>query len=115
MLLFSRIEFFEVRCVDVASDAEQGAEFVEWIEAPVKAERELIKVGLEMLVADTVMDADEPRFKIGEDEMYYRQMVLGNLWVVTFGSGKMFNPRLPRPAYLLQSSVTVSNPGVTVF
>ena len=68
-----------------------------------------------MLVADTVMDADEPRFKIGEDVMYYRQMVLGNLWVVTFGSGKMFNPRLPRPAYLLQSSVTVSNPGVTVF
>jgi hypothetical protein len=34
---------------------------------PVKAERELIKAGLEMVVADTVMDADKPRFKIAED------------------------------------------------
>ena len=96
--------FFEGRSAAVASDAEQGAEFVEWIEAPVKAERELIKVGLEMLVADTVMDADEPRFKTGEDEMYYRQMVLGNLRVATFGSGKVFNPRLPGLEYTLQPS-----------
>ena len=34
-----------------------------------------------MLMADTVMDADEPRFQIGEDEMDDRQIVLGNLWV----------------------------------
>ena len=46
----------------------EGAEGVEWVEAPVKAERELIEIGLKMLMADTVMDADEPRFQIGEDE-----------------------------------------------
>jgi hypothetical protein len=59
VLPFSRVEFFKGRCADVASDAEQGAEGVEWIEAPVKAERELIGVGLKMLAADTVVDAVE--------------------------------------------------------
>ena len=38
-----------------------------------------------MLMADTVMDADEPRFQIGEDEMDDRQIVLGNLWVAALG------------------------------
>ena len=47
-----------------------------------------------MVVADTVMDADEPRFKIAEDEVYYRQIVLGSLWVATFGNGKVFVPPL---------------------
>ena len=64
------------------------------IEAPVKAERELIEIGLKMLMADTVMDADEPRFQIGEDEMDDRQIVLGNLWVAALGNGKVFIPAL---------------------
>ena len=63
-------------------------------EAPVKAERELIEIGLKMLMADTVMDADEPRFQIGEDEMDDRQIVLGNLWVAALGNGKVFIPAL---------------------
>ena len=71
-----------------------GAEGVEWVEAPVKAERELIEIGLKMLMADTVMDADEPRFQIGEDEMDDRQIVLGNLWVAALGNGKVFIPAL---------------------
>ena len=91
---FPRIEFIEGRCSDIASDAEQGAEGVEWVEAPVKAERELIEVGLKMLMADTVMDADEPRFQIGEDEMNDRQIVLGNLWVAALGNGKVLIPAL---------------------
>ena len=45
-----------------------------------------------MLMADTVMDADEPRFQIGEDEMDDRQIVLGNLWVAALGNGKVFIP-----------------------
>ena len=64
------------------------------VEAPVKAERELIEIGLKMLMADTVMDADEPRFQIGEDEMDDRQIVLGNLWVAALGNGKVFIPAL---------------------
>ena len=48
-----------------------------------------------MLMADTVMDADEPRFQIGEDEMDDRQIVLGNLWVEPHsGNGKVFIPAL---------------------
>ena len=47
-----------------------------------------------MLMADTVMDADEPRFQIGEDEMDDRQIVLGNLWVAALGNGKVFIPAL---------------------
>ena len=46
-----------------------------------------------MLMADTVMDADE-RFQIGEDEMDDRQIVLGNLWVAALGNGKVFIPAL---------------------
>jgi hypothetical protein len=91
---FPRIEFVEGRRADIASDPEQGAEGVEWVEAPVKAERELIEVGLKMLMADTVMDTDEPRFQIGEDEMDDRQIVLGNLWVAALGNGKVFIPAL---------------------
>ena len=64
---------------------------MEWVETPVKAERELIEVGLKMLMADTVMDTDEPRFQIGEDEMDDRQIVLGNLWVATLGNELCLN------------------------
>ena len=47
-----------------------------------------------MLMADTVMDAVEPRFQIGKDEMDDRQIVLGNLWVAALGNGKVFIPTL---------------------
>ena len=47
-----------------------------------------------MLMADTVMDTDEPRFQISEDEMYDWQIVLGNLWVPALGNGKVFIPAL---------------------
>ena len=94
VLPFPRVEFVKGRCADVAGDVEQGTEGVEWVEAPVKAERELIEVGLKMLAADTVVDAVDPRFKIGEDQMDDRQKVLGNLWVCTLGNGKVFIPPL---------------------
>ena len=54
-----------------------------------------------MLMADTVMDADEPRFQIGEDEMDDRQIVLDER--------KVFIPALAELAYPLQSSVTVTS------
>jgi len=59
---FPGIEFIEGRGADVAGNAEQRAEAVKWGEAPVKTERELIEGGLKMLMADAVMDANEPRF-----------------------------------------------------
>ena len=45
-----------------------------------------------MLMADTVMGADEPCFQIGEDEMDDRQIVLGNVWVAALDNGKVFIP-----------------------
>lgn len=47
-----------------------------------------------MLAADTVVDAVDPGFQIGEDQMDDRQKVLGNLWVATLGNGKVFIPSL---------------------
>lgn len=54
---------------DAARDAKQGAESVERVETAVEAERELIEVGLQVLRANAMMDAAQPCFKIGEDEM----------------------------------------------
>ncbi len=48
-----------------------------------------------MLMADTVTDAVDPRFQIGEDEMDDRQIVLRNLWVAALGNGKVFIPAGP--------------------
>ena len=56
-------------CSDIASDAEERSEGIEWVEATVEAERELVEVCLQMLRADAVMGAGEPSFEIGEDEM----------------------------------------------
>ena len=74
-----------------------------------------------MLMADTVMDADEPRFQIGEDEMDDRQIVLGNLWVadqptfrvLALGNGKVFIPALAEAGISTPISVTVSVLGAT--
>ncbi len=44
----------------IARDPEERAEGVERVEPPIEAERELVEVGLQVLGADTVMDAVEP-------------------------------------------------------
>jgi hypothetical protein len=86
---FSGIELIKGRGVDVSGNAEQRAKAVKWVEAPVKAECKLIEVGLKMLMADTVMDTNEPRFQIGENKVDDWQIVLGNLWVATLGNSKV--------------------------
>ena len=72
---FSGIELIKGRGVDVSGNAEQRAKAVKWVEAPVKAECKLIEVGLKMLMADTVMDTNEPRFQIGENKVDDWQIV----------------------------------------
>src|SRR5271163_5126472 len=59
----SRIKLGVGRCGDVAGDAEKGTGGIERIESSVEAEGELVEVGLEMLVADAVMDAGQPGFQ----------------------------------------------------
>ena len=61
------------RRLNPARDAEQRAEGVERVEPPVEAERELVEVGLEMLVTDAMMGAVQPGLQVGKDEMDDRQ------------------------------------------
>ena len=65
-----------------------------------------------MLMADTVMDADEPRFQLAKTR-WMIGIVLGNLWVAALGNGKVFIPALAEAGNPLQSSVTVSVIGAT--
>ncbi len=74
------------RRLNAARDAEQRAERVERVEAPVEAERELIEVGLQMLGAHAVMDAVEPGLQIGEDEVDHWHELFGNFGVAAFGN-----------------------------
>ena len=78
------------RCGDVARDAEQGTEGVERIEPPVETEGEFVEVGLQVLVTDPVMDAVQPRFQVGEDEMDDWQILLGDLRIAPFSDGEVF-------------------------
>lgn len=42
---------------DIARDAKQGSEGVEGVEASVEAEGEFVEIGLQVLRADTVVNA----------------------------------------------------------
>lgn len=69
MCPFSGVEPVEGRRVGSARDSEQRAERVERVEAPIEPKRELVEVGLYMLGTDPVMDAVDPGFQIGEDQV----------------------------------------------
>ena len=94
----ARVEFGVGRCRGVAGDAEQGAEGAEWVMPPVGAKRELVEVGLEMLVADAMMGAVEPGLQVGKDEMDDRQKYLGDLGIAALGNGEVRVVRCPRLA-----------------
>src|SRR5471030_1623933 len=81
------IELGEGWRLRAACHSEQGTEGVERVEAPIEAESELVEVGLQMLRADPVMDADQPRLEVGEYEMDDRQEILGHFRIATFGNG----------------------------
>ena len=84
----SRVKLCVGRCSDVARDAEQGKESVERIKPPVEVEGEFVEVGFQMLVTDPVMDAFQPRFKVGEDEMDDWQILLGDPQVASSGKSR---------------------------
>src|SRR5271168_758077 len=73
----SRIKLGVGRCGDVAGDAEKGTEGIEPIQSSVEAEGELVEVGLDMLLAEAVMDAGHAGFQVRKDEMEDRQIRLG--------------------------------------
>ena len=42
-----------------------------------------------MLVANAVVDTDQPRLQVGENQMDDRQVLLGNLWITTLGNSEV--------------------------
>ena len=59
-------------------DAEQGAEGGVPGVAAVEAEDELVEVGLEMLAAQAVIDAQTPDLKVGEDPVHPQSIDLAS-------------------------------------
>lgn len=55
--LFFSIKFGIGRGSYITSNAEQGAESVEWVEAAIEAKREFVEIGLQVLRADAVVNA----------------------------------------------------------
>ena len=59
---------FRARC-----DAEQGAEGVERVEAPIEAEHIFVEIGLEVMLGDiAVIGPKNPRLEMGNDQMNHR-------------------------------------------
>ena len=58
-------------------DAKQGAEGGVTCSAAVEAEDELVEIGLEVLAAQAVIDAQGPDFEVGEDAVHPRQDDMG--------------------------------------
>ena len=59
------------------ADAEKGAEGGMPGAAAVKAENELIEIGLKVLAAQAVIDAKRPYLEVGEDAVHPRQDDMG--------------------------------------
>ena len=72
---------------DGARNAKQGAEGIEGVEAAVETEREFIKVRLQVLRADAVMDTTQPWFEVGKYEMNDGHELFGNLRIAPFRDG----------------------------
>jgi hypothetical protein len=82
----------------IRADAEQAAERIEGIEAAVKAERELVEVGLQMLGADRpVMRAVQPSFEVAENKVDDRQVFFGDLGIVGLRDRQMVVSQLAKP------------------
>ena len=50
-----------------------------------------------MLVANAVVDTDQPRLQVGENQMDDRQVLLGNLWITTLGNSEVLIAALNSP------------------
>ena len=94
MTPFARIKRFVSRRGGFASDAEQRAEGVERIESPIEPEGKLVEVGLQVLRADAVVGADQPGLQVGEHQMNYRQVLLGDSRITPFRDRTMDIPEL---------------------
>ena len=56
---------------------------------------------MSVLVANAVVDTDQPRLQVGENQMDDRQVLLGNLWITTLGNSEVLIAALTRVAQVL--------------
>ena len=77
------------RRADFAADPQERAERIERVEAPVKAERELVEIGLQVLRADAVVAPLEPGFQVAENKVNDRQVRFGHGRIVRFDNRQM--------------------------
>jgi len=90
VLPLSRIKPVIGRRADFAADAEQRAEGIERVEAPVKSERELVEVGLKMLRRHAVVTAEQPTFEVAENEVDDGEVFFRDLRIAAFGDRQVF-------------------------
>ena len=67
-----------------------------------------------MLVANAVVDTDQPRLQVGENQMDDRQVLLGNLWITTLGNSEVLIAALTEASIAAPIVSNVSDPGATV-
>lgn len=72
-----------------ATDAQQRAEGIERVEAPIEAERKFVEVGLQMLGADAVVAPAKPAFEVAEHEVDDGQVFLRHLRPIALDHGKV--------------------------
>src|SRR5260221_8476384 len=94
---FARVKLGIGRSSGFAADPQQQAEGVERVEPAVKAEGELVEVGLQVLRADAVMAAAKPAFEIAENEVNDRQGFLGPVGFVALDHGRVLIAALREP------------------
>ena len=98
MLPVSAIEAVIGRAFAVCTNAEQRAEAVEWVEAPVKAEGKFVEVGLQVLGIDPSMVRPlQPSLEVAENKVNDRQVFFGNLRIAALDYGQvLIAPRAER-------------------
>ena len=67
-------------------NAEKGAEGGMASAAAVEAESKLVEIGLNVLAAQAVIDAERPDFEVGEDAVHPRQDDMGRHLPTRWGS-----------------------------
>src|ERR1700686_3549742 len=78
------------RAFPVRPNAKQRAKGIEGIEPAVKAESELVEIGLQMLVADrAVMRAGQPRLQIAENQVDDWQVFFCDIRPAGLDNGQM--------------------------
>src|SRR5579862_406189 len=97
MLPLAAVEPVIGRGFAVCADAQEAAEGVERIEAAVKAKRELVEVGLQVLRLDAaVMRALQPSFEIAENQVDDGQVFFGDLRIAALSHRKVLVAELAK-------------------